>query len=60
MIATAQYTIVDLLDPVQQGTAPLSPVTGMLWLDTSTTPETLKRWDGSGWVIINDLNSLTV
>ena len=60
MIAAAQYTIVDLLDPVQQGTAPSSPVTGMLWLDTSTTPETLKRWSGSKWIVVNDLSSLTV
>ena len=30
MIAGAQYTIVDLSDPIQQGTAPANPVTGML------------------------------
>lgn len=31
MIAQAQKTIVDLNDPIQQGTAPAVPVTGMLW-----------------------------
>lgn len=31
MIAQAQKTIVDLNDPIQQGTAPAAPVTGMLW-----------------------------
>ena len=49
MIASAQYTIVDLNDPIQQGTAPSSPVSGMLWLDTSATPPMLKRYDGETW-----------
>lgn len=49
MIASAQYTIVDLNDPIQQGTAPSSPVSGMLWLDTSATPPMLKRYDGKAW-----------
>ena len=31
MIAQAQKTIVDLNDPIQQGTAPDAPVTGTLW-----------------------------
>ena len=47
MIAGAQYTIVDLSDPIQQGTAPANPVTGMLWLDTSASPPMLRRWNGT-------------
>ena len=31
MIAQAQITLVDLNDPIQQGSAPASPVEGMLW-----------------------------
>ncbi len=31
--------------------APGSPVTGQLWQDTSTTPATLKAWNGSAWEI---------
>lgn len=31
MIAQAQKTIVDLNDPIQQGTDPAAPATGMLW-----------------------------
>ena len=50
MIAQAQITIADLNDPIQQGEAPASPVPGMLWLDTSTIPNLLKRWDGTNWV----------
>lgn len=34
----------------KSNTAPASPTTGQLWLDTSTTPNVLKRWAGSAWV----------
>ena len=54
MIAGAQYTIVDLSDPIQQGTAPANPVTGMLWLDTSVSPPSLHRWNGSAWEVVGD------
>lgn len=54
MIAGAQYTIVDLSDPIQQGTAPANPVTGMLWLDTSVSPPSLRRWNGSAWEVVGD------
>lgn len=51
MIAQAQLTIVDLNDPIQQGTEPASPIEGMLWLDTSVDgQDVLKRWDGEKWV----------
>lgn len=50
LLASAQYTIVDLSDPVQQGTEPDHPVVDMLWLDTSTTPAMLRRYDGTDWV----------
>lgn len=50
LITTAQYTVADLADPVQQGTAPDNPITDMLWLDTSTSPAMLRRYDGAAWV----------
>ena len=31
--------------------APASPKTGQLWQDTSTTPQLVKKWTGSEWVI---------
>ena len=32
-------------------TAPTSPVSGQLWMDTTTTPAILKAWNGSTWEI---------
>ncbi|NIK12879.1 phage tail spike protein [Alkalibacillus almallahensis] len=34
----------------QQDTEPSNPNTGMLWLDTSQSPNVMKRYDGSSWV----------
>lgn len=46
-------------------TAPTNPAAGKLWLDTSTTPNSFKRWSGSAWVkvtptVAGDLNAYTV
>jgi hypothetical protein len=38
-------------------TAPTNPETGEIWLDTSTTPIQLKRYNGSAWDIIGELIS---
>ena len=54
MIAGAQFTIVDLNDPTQQGSAPDTPVTGMLWLDTSTASPMLRRYNGTSWEAVGD------
>lgn len=53
MLTQAQYTIVDLSDPVVSGIAPSNPAVDMLWLDTSQSPAVLKRWSGSTWEIVN-------
>lgn len=48
--------------------APASPQTGQLWQDTSTTPQLVKKWTGSEWVIwelyvenmnVNNLSALS-
>ncbi len=50
MICSAQYTIRDASD-VHVGPMEPSPVIGeQLWLDTSVSPNLLKRWTGSGWM----------
>jgi len=54
MIAGAQFTIVDLNDPIQQGSAPADPTEGMLWLDTSSSPALLKRYNGADWEDVGD------
>lgn len=57
MIAQAHITIADLNDPIQQGTAPVKPVEGMLWLDTSVSPAVLKRYDGTAWQTVSDVGA---
>lgn len=41
------------LIPEVSATAPATPVQGLLWLDSSTTPRLLKVWDGAAWAILN-------
>lgn len=55
MIAQGQVTIVDLNDPIQQGTAPSAPAEGTLWMDISQSPPVLKRWSGNAWETINEV-----
>ena len=35
--------------------APTNPELNMLWLDTKDGKNILKRWEGSDWVIVNDI-----
>lgn len=51
MLAAAQITIRDENDVVISSSAPVSPALNTLWLDTSTTPNQMRRWNGSGWVL---------
>lgn len=39
-------------------TAPASPAADDLWIDTSLTPNILKRYDGTAWVVVNDTTAL--
>lgn len=50
MLAIAQITIRDEKDMIVSSSAPTSPSTDTIWLDTSVTPHKLKRWNGSQWV----------
>ena len=54
--AATQFTIVDMSDPVISDTPPSEPVIDMLWIDSTSTPNLLKRWDGQEWVIVNEVN----
>mgnify|MGYP000356028687 CR=1 FL=1 len=52
--AIAQFTITDINDVNIQLDEPVSKILNMLWLDTSSVPNILKRWNGSEWEIISD------
>lgn len=54
--ASAQFTIIDLNDPVLSGEEPVSPVVDMLWIDTSVTPNEMMRWDGNEWVSVSNID----
>lgn len=45
-------------DLTQAGTAPENPTTGTLWLDTSSEPYYLMRYDGEDWQIVADTTDL--
>lgn len=53
---SSQFTIVDLNDPIQSGEEPDNPIIDTLWVDTSSTPNELKRWNGSEWVSVSNYN----
>lgn len=46
---------VESIKEVHQGTEPPEDITD-IWLDTSLTPPTFKRWNGEQWVIVNDMS----
>ncbi len=35
-------------------TAPTSPFTGQIWLDTSASAKVIKQWNGSSWIALFD------
>ena len=35
---------------IKSDAAPSNPATDQLWVDTSKTPQIMRRWDGSSWV----------
>src|SRR5262245_22528705 len=41
------------LTPEADSSAPSSPVDGQLWTDTSTSPPTVKYWNGTTWIRTN-------
>ena len=58
MRAVAQITITNICDVVTTDTAPENPYVGMLWVNTATTPPETMVWDGSSWVVQNNLEEL--
>ena len=58
MTAVAQYTIINLNDVVASDTPPENPYVGMLWVNTAVIPLETMVWDGLGWAVQNDLETL--
>lgn len=55
-LATGTFSLMDMNDAIVSGTAPTNPTVGTLWLDTSVTPNMMKKWGGSSWVDIGELD----
>lgn len=53
ILSSGFITIKDFNDITSSPTAPTSPVTDQVWLDTSVEPPVLKTWNGSSWVETN-------
>lgn len=51
-------TIIDMNDPIMSGTEPEADQVEIdtLWIDTSVTPNVLKRWNGAEWVIVSNVD----
>lgn len=58
MRAVAQITITNICDVATTDTAPENPYVGMLWVNTATTPPETMVWDGTTWVVQNNLEEL--
>jgi len=53
-ISSAQFTISDLTDILQQATEPLNPVDGMLWRNTVNNALMVYRASLPGWEVVAD------
>jgi hypothetical protein len=54
--AAAYNDINNVLGEFAGATAPVSPTTYQFWADTSTTPPTIRQFDGAQWVAIGSLD----
>lgn len=51
VVATGKTSLSNNIEMHVGPTPPLYPVEGQLWLNTSTVPPSLWRWDGEKWVL---------
>lgn len=56
VIGSGQLSLVDLNDAIVSGTAPSNPTVGALWVDESVTPAMLKKWNGTSWDDMGELD----
>ena len=55
-IATGQLTLYDYNDTLVAGVAPVDPTLNSLWLDNSVSPAMMKKWNGSGWTDVGEMD----
>lgn len=55
-IATGQLTLYDYNDTLVAGVAPVDPTLNSLWLDNSVSPTMMKKWNGSGWTDVGEMD----
>ena len=56
LIASGQLPLYDYNDAIIAGAAPVNPSPDTLWLDSSVTPNMMKRWDGLAWEPVGELD----
>ncbi|MBY0094949.1 phage tail protein [Priestia aryabhattai] len=57
-VASITATLIDINDGVISGLAPQNPTQDFLWIDTSVTPNMLKKWSNNAWVNLGQLDPL--
>ncbi|PGO60730.1 poly-gamma-glutamate hydrolase family protein [Priestia megaterium] len=56
LLASGQLSLTDLNDAIIAGTAPANPTVGTLWIDSSVEPAMLKKWNGTTWDDMGELD----
>jgi hypothetical protein len=54
-VGTGQLTLTDLNDALVSGSQPANPTNGAVWIDESVSPKLIKRWNGTGWLVIGEI-----
>lgn len=54
MRAISQITITNICDVITSETPPENPYEGQLWVSTLSDPPQTFLWDGTGWHLVND------
>ncbi len=56
LIASGQLPLYDYNDAIVAGIAPADPAVDTLWLDNSSEPSMMKRWNGTEWDAVGELD----
>jgi phage replication-related protein YjqB (UPF0714/DUF867 family) len=56
LLASGQLSLTDLNDAIVAGTPPANPTVGTLWIDSSVEPAMLKKWNGTSWDDMGELD----